>query len=137
MNCPLCQTPLSIDASDVYKDHPTYKCPIQVSGDEYTHSTHYIKYFSADWTYSHYREEAVLPPYRLINYYNFRQGKSDYSAIQEYKFVKHAIQKNGQVKRFPCFDRYKFQTLMRFDQCLSIPDSEHFVNRIKTLLVFS
>ncbi len=125
MKCPLCQQPLLVEESDIYKGKPTYRCPEPYPS--YFRETHYLKYYEADWTYSQYREEAVVLPYRILNIYNDRAGKYDVGSIQQEKFVT------------PKFGpgTMKFRNLILFEKCLTIPNQEIFIPKIKTLLLFS
>lgn len=129
--CPLCNTELRIEPNEFFEQYPTYVCPINyvpIDGPSYR-KTHYVKYFTADWSYTRYEEHAYLGKYRVVNYHNYREGKTDFCAIQEYKQKYH--------DRRPSVSMTKFHNMVTFQHCLKLAPEAVLLNKVKTILLFS
>lgn len=122
MNCPICKYPLKEYSSKIFKDHPSYSCE-NLFQDE---NEHYRKYFDADWGYSRYCETATYENYKIINYHNYREGKSDFGIIKKKKLI---ILNSKET----CI----YETVLKLKRCIPIPTAENFVNKIKTLIVIA
>lgn len=89
-NCPLCNEAIIIEPNSIYpNNYPTYRCPIIQEDLKTYHKSHYVKYFSSDWSCTHYAESIHIGDYKIFNHFIFpREGKpnkKDYSVI--YKVI--------------------------------------------------
>jgi len=73
-HCPLCRAHIVIEKDSIYENrYPTFRCENVDPSLNRIVNSHYVKYFSSDWSSSHYVESIRLNGYNVYNYFVFRR----------------------------------------------------------------
>ena len=131
--CPLCQKELKVEPDQRFDQMTISTCPAQF-GRILHFSTHYRKYFDADWGYSKTVEQIIIFPYKLENviYRPNHVGAEyeEYCSIAKYK-ERHKL-KGIRPEIGPTFI-----DIMKLNYHVPILPYEQMKNRFKTLVTFS
>lgn len=143
MNCPLCQSELTINPSSIYPDH-TDRSDIHCEAGKlelsYYHS-HYSKGVSADWSYFTRLENMIVYPYLIINHDVVYSDKIvGHERIPGKKSVYVSIKKyNPNRMTTGCIKELRpgFERILTFPGYLHPDTDTNLRERLKLLLLFS
>ena len=129
MICPICLKKCRTQIS-VHDNVPEFHCDSMVIPDppgnrEYPH---YTKYDVWGANANHYQEEAIILPFKVINYYSNNEYTKPHCDIYKWKYVDNSY---GSSKH------WTWVKILTFPSILEILPYKKMRNRLKNIVLFS